>query len=69
MDTIEIIESRTSLLTVEELGEYTSISPKTLYRYIKNRNAAAEGSSRITRRPCASVHNTRATAARRGAPA
>lgn len=41
MDTIEIIESRTSLLTVEELGEYTSISPKTLYRYIKNRKLPA----------------------------
>jgi len=41
MDTIEIIESQSSLLTVEELGEYISISPKTLYRYIKNRKLPA----------------------------
>jgi len=37
MDTLETIENWGKLLTVEQLGELTSISPKTLYRYIKLR--------------------------------
>jgi excisionase family DNA binding protein len=41
MDTIETIENWTNLLTVEKLGELTSISPKTLYRYIKQRKLPA----------------------------
>jgi excisionase family DNA binding protein len=41
MDTIETIENWGKLLTVEELGEFTSISPKTLYRYIKLRKLPA----------------------------
>ena len=41
MDTIEKIENWGKLLTVEELGEFTSISVKTLYRYIKLRKLPA----------------------------
>ena len=41
MDTIETVENWHSLLTVEEFAELTSISPKTLYRYIKLRKLPA----------------------------
>jgi excisionase family DNA binding protein len=41
MDTIEQIEGWGKLLTVEELGQLTSISDKTLYRLIKKRKLPA----------------------------
>jgi excisionase family DNA binding protein len=41
MDAIETIEIYPRLLTVEELAELTSISPKTLYRHIKLRKLPA----------------------------